>query len=292
MQEKWLKFFADTKYIDEKSCLKKLSEYVFAIPAHNANVKRNEEVPISGIRIQPKALRFNSKFGGSKEFQASSCWLEKFKNRHGIRQLSIVGEKLSSDIEAGNIFIAELQGFIVKEKLTAEQIYNCDETGLYWRILSTKTLAAENEAVAQGRKKMKDRVTILGCANASGSHRVKLTLVRKSCGNCEEDEVSSWLDCDADDAGFRLMCDDEIIAQVRKSNSDEHNSGSDEDEVVKTSKISNSDAFECFAKGLMRLEQQTNSDSTELMLLKKLRDRAAKRCQSCLRQSKLPFKPM
>ncbi|GBL83052.1 Jerky -like [Araneus ventricosus] len=27
---------------------------------------------------------------------------------------------------------------------------------------------------------MKDRVTILGCANASGSHRVKLTLVGKS----------------------------------------------------------------------------------------------------------------
>ncbi|GBN62539.1 hypothetical protein AVEN_91118-1 [Araneus ventricosus] len=35
------------------------------------------------------------------------------------------------------------------------------------------------------------------------------------CGNCEEDDVSSWLDCDADDAGFQLMSDDEIIAQVR-----------------------------------------------------------------------------
>ncbi|GBL87080.1 Jerky -like [Araneus ventricosus] len=43
-----------------------------------------------------------------------------------------------------------------------------------------KNLAAENEAVAPGRKKMKDRVTILGCANASGSDRVKLTLVGKS----------------------------------------------------------------------------------------------------------------
>ncbi|GBL99105.1 Jerky -like [Araneus ventricosus] len=94
--------------------------------------------------------------------------------------MSIVGEKLSSDIEAGSSFIAELQELIVKGKLTANQIYNCDETGIYWRALPKKTFAAENETVAPGRKRMKDRVTILGCANASGSHRVKLTLAGKS----------------------------------------------------------------------------------------------------------------
>ncbi|GBM09716.1 Jerky -like [Araneus ventricosus] len=97
--------------------------------------------------------------------------------------------------------------------------------------------------------------------------------------NCEKD-VSSWLDCDNDDAGFQLISDDEIIAQVRKLNRDDDNYESDEDEVIETSKISNSDAFECFAKGLMWLEQQTDSDSTELMLLKQLRDRAAKRQHS------------
>ncbi|GBM02167.1 hypothetical protein AVEN_190590-1 [Araneus ventricosus] len=87
------------------------------------------------------------------------------------------------------------------------------------------------------------------------------------CGNCKEDDISLWLNCDAfDDAGFQLMSDDEIIAQVRKPNSDD-NSKSDEGEVIKTSKINNSDAFECFAKRLMWLEQQTDSDSTELMLL-------------------------
>ncbi|GBO09966.1 Jerky -like [Araneus ventricosus] len=112
------------------------------------------------------------------------------------------------------------------------------------------------------------------------------------CGNCEGDYISSWLNCDADDVGFQLMRDDEIIAQVRKPNSDDDNSESDEVKVIETSKISNSDAFDCFAKGLMWLDQQTDSDSTELMLLKRLRDRAAKRRQSCLRQSKLPFKPM
>ncbi|GBN98859.1 hypothetical protein AVEN_105671-1 [Araneus ventricosus] len=65
-------------------------------------------VPIPGIMIQQNALNLNSKLGGSKELQASSGWLEKFTNPHGISQLSIVGEKLSSDIEAGNSFIAGL----------------------------------------------------------------------------------------------------------------------------------------------------------------------------------------
>ncbi|GBN09235.1 hypothetical protein AVEN_104690-1 [Araneus ventricosus] len=94
--------------------------------------------------IQQKALNFNSKLGGSKEFQASSGWLEKFKNRHGICQLSIVGEKLSSDIEAGNSFIVELQDLIVKEKLTSDKIYNCDETGLYWLECRVAALVSGN----------------------------------------------------------------------------------------------------------------------------------------------------
>ncbi|GBN34804.1 hypothetical protein AVEN_237886-1 [Araneus ventricosus] len=86
------------------------------------------------------------------------------------------------------------------------------------------------------------------------------------------------------------MRDDEIVVQVRKPNSDDDNRESDEDEVIETSEISNFDAFKCFSKGLMWLEQRTDSDSTELMLLKELRDRAANRRHSGLRQSKLPFK--
>ncbi|GBM67706.1 Jerky -like [Araneus ventricosus] len=115
----------------------------------------------------------------SQDKHVKSCDNElKVQESPRIRQLSIVGETLSSDIEAGNSFIAELQKLIVKEKINCR--LNCDETWVYRRALPTKPMASENEAVAPGRKKLKDRVTILGCANASGSHRVKLTLVGKS----------------------------------------------------------------------------------------------------------------
>ncbi|GBL97044.1 hypothetical protein AVEN_178613-1, partial [Araneus ventricosus] len=114
-------------------------------------------------------------------------------------------------------------------------------------------------------------------SNDSGSVTVtelnRLLKEIAGCGKCEEDDFSSWLDCDADDAGFQLMSDDEIIDQVRKSNSVDYKRENDEDEVTET--LSNSNALKCFAKGLMWLEQQADSDSGKLMLLKQLRDREA-----------------
>ncbi|GBM10931.1 hypothetical protein AVEN_171419-1 [Araneus ventricosus] len=112
-------------------------------------------------------------------------------------------------------------------------------------------MAADYEVVAPDQKKMKDR-------DDSGMCQFFwLTSCNADYGekeNCEEDNVNSWIDCDADYTGFQLMNDEEITAQVRKPNSDDDNSESDEDEVIKTSDISNSDAFECSAKGLICLE--------------------------------------
>ncbi|GBM27318.1 hypothetical protein AVEN_144875-1 [Araneus ventricosus] len=43
-----------------------------------------------------------------------------------------------------------------------------------------KTLLQKMKLLLQAEKNMKDRVTILGYVNGSGSHRVQLTLVGKS----------------------------------------------------------------------------------------------------------------
>ncbi|XP_054720160.1 jerky protein homolog-like [Uloborus diversus] len=128
--------------------------------------KRCEGIPLSGPMIQEKALILNSKLGGSDDFKASSGWLEKFKIRHGIRQLNIEGEKLSGNVAAVDSFVAKIEDLIRDENLSPDQIYNCDETGLYWKALPEETLAAVNETSAPGRKRMKDRVTVLACSNA------------------------------------------------------------------------------------------------------------------------------
>jgi len=42
-----------------------------------------------------------------------------------------------------------------ENQITLEQLYNCDETGLYHRSLSVKTLAAQSEKQVAGMKKQK-----------------------------------------------------------------------------------------------------------------------------------------
>lgn len=80
-------------------------------------------------------------------FDASSGWLYCFKQRHGIRDLDIPGEALSGDKEAAEKFVAEFNNFVTAENLLPEQIFNADESGLYWKCLPLKTLAFQKEKV-------------------------------------------------------------------------------------------------------------------------------------------------
>lgn len=89
-------------------------------------------------------------------FKASSGWLDNFKHRYGIRQLSITGEKLSSDVSAVEPFKKLLLGKIKELQLSLDQVYNADESGLFFKVLPQKTLAHRLEEAAPGRKISKE----------------------------------------------------------------------------------------------------------------------------------------
>jgi hypothetical protein len=78
------------------------------------------------------------------------------------------------------VFKDNLFKLIGKEGIFGEQLYNCDETGLNYKMLPAKTLASKKEAAAPGYKKSKEGVTILACSNATGNHKLRLTLIGKS----------------------------------------------------------------------------------------------------------------
>lgn len=111
---------------------------------------------------------------------ASSGWLDRWKKQYGIRQLEICGEKLSADSEIVAKFCEKFQNIIQQENLTLDQVYNCDETGLNYKMLPSKTLASQEEKAAPGLKKSKDRVTVLAAANASGHHKLQLMVIGKA----------------------------------------------------------------------------------------------------------------
>ena len=62
---------------------------------------------------------------------------------------------------------------IEEKNLILEQIYNADETGLLWKCLLQRTLVSCLEKSAPGFKKAKDHLTVLGCTNATGTHKLK-----------------------------------------------------------------------------------------------------------------------
>jgi hypothetical protein len=92
----------------------------------------------------------------------------------------VSGKKLCADSDAARKFVEEFTKLISDENLTAEQIYNADETGLVWRCLPWRTLAAGDEDKAFGVKESKERLTVLVCTNAAGTHKLKLTVIGKS----------------------------------------------------------------------------------------------------------------
>ena len=93
-----------------------------------------------------------------------------------LENLTISGEKLSSDSLPAEQFI---NGFCaMTEGYSADQIFNCDETGLYFKMLPGHTLASVYNQ-PDGTKKAKDMVTINACANASGIIKLPLLLIGK-----------------------------------------------------------------------------------------------------------------
>ena len=146
--------------------------------------QRSIGMPISGPILCEKAKQFNEQLhvqeATTPPFTVSSGWLWCFCNRHGIRGLRLQGEKLSADTEAPEPFKKQLQDIMEREGLTLEQVYNCDETGVYYRMLPTKTLAAKTEKHPSGMKKQKERVMLMGCSNATGSHKLPLLFIGKA----------------------------------------------------------------------------------------------------------------
>uniref|UniRef100_H3A4S5 DDE-1 domain-containing protein n=1 Tax=Latimeria chalumnae TaxID=7897 RepID=H3A4S5_LATCH len=106
--------------------------------------------------------------------------MNRFKHWHGICQLSIADEIMSTCNESIAPFHSRLVEIMETEVLIDQQIYNADETGSFWCLLLEKTLASSEEHCAPGFNKNKACLTILACTNATGEHNLPLLVIGKS----------------------------------------------------------------------------------------------------------------
>ncbi|XP_023315527.1 tigger transposable element-derived protein 1-like [Trichogramma pretiosum] len=120
----------------------------------------HNKIPISSAAIRDQAIVFHiylcTKYGKEEAFNASKGWFENFKTRFLLYNVKFTGEIASADHEAAR-----------EKKYEPEQIFNCDETGLFWKRMPKRTWLTKEEERAPGFKVAKDRLTLLFCVNAS-----------------------------------------------------------------------------------------------------------------------------
>ncbi|GFY28101.1 tigger transposable element-derived protein 1 [Trichonephila clavipes] len=143
-------------------------------------------IPVSGYLIQEKALQFyksepsTSTSQTGKEFSASKGWVTGFLKINALHNIKITGKSATADEGAAKIFPEKLAKIIEDGDYSADQVFNADETGHYWKRLPNRTYIAKDETTESGHKESKYRVTLLLCSNASGDRMLKPLLINKS----------------------------------------------------------------------------------------------------------------
>lgn len=138
-------------------------------------------VPVSMSLIQAKTKSIYDDLDDDKKpFSASSGWFANFRKRYGYHNIKMTGEAASADKKAASEYPAILKTIIEEGDYSAKQVFNIDETGLYWKKLPNRTYISLEESTAPGFKASKDRLTVmLGC-NAEGNCKLKPVLIYHS----------------------------------------------------------------------------------------------------------------
>ena len=123
---------------------------------------REALIPISGPITQEEALQIALKLN-VLGFTASNGWLEKWKTRHNVRQFSVAGEDGEVNAETIESWAERLPEIVKGYEL--KDIWNADETGLFWRALPDKSLSVK-KGRCKGEIYAKQRITVLLIVNA------------------------------------------------------------------------------------------------------------------------------
>ncbi|XP_060135422.1 tigger transposable element-derived protein 1-like [Zootoca vivipara] len=90
------------------------------------------------------------------------------------------GEAASSDVPVAEEFATEFLEVVKTQGYLPQQVFNCDETRLFWKRVPKRTFLTQEETKLPGHKPMKDCLTLLFWANASGDLKIKPMLVYQS----------------------------------------------------------------------------------------------------------------
>lgn len=140
--------------------------------------RRAQSVPIDNPLLRKQAQKMSKEKGIDTSLTFSEGWLAGWKKRFNINFRKQHGEKQSADTEAAKIWLKnDLPALL--QQYSPKDIFNADETGLFYRGLPNRTFVANGETPS-GTKVAKERLTVLVCANQNGSEKKKLLVIGKS----------------------------------------------------------------------------------------------------------------
>ncbi len=109
------------------------------------------------------------------QIRLSAGWLDKFKKRHGIKSFVLHGE--GDSVDTGSLHTEQVKLQDVLSEYEPDDIFNFDESALFFRLPPNRTLASIKR---KGKKVSKDRITVGLCCNLTGSEKLDPVVIGKS----------------------------------------------------------------------------------------------------------------
>lgn len=122
---------------------------------------RDNNIKIDGLMLKTKAEEVAKKLGNT-EFKASEGWLTNWKRRNEITFKTECGESGSVDPKSAADWMLSLDPIL--REYDPRNIFNADETGLFFKCEPQNTFAFKSDPCFGG-KRSKERVSILVGAN-------------------------------------------------------------------------------------------------------------------------------
>lgn len=172
---------------------------------------RAKGLPISGQILVGKANDIGKNIG-MIDFDCSLGWIDRFKKRHDIISGIISGEAQSVDMtKIMNWY--ENDWPKIRANYKNEDIFNADETGLFYKCTPENTLRLKGENCSGG-KLSKDRVTVLLCASATGEKLEPLIIGKYAKPRCFKNQNLSKFDYKSNNKAW--MTSSIFFDQLRK----------------------------------------------------------------------------
>jgi hypothetical protein len=117
---------------------------------------RHNNIAINGPLLSAKAYTLASALGDTL-FKATNGFIDRWKARHGIVFKKVCGEESVSQGDTETWLDVTLPELL--DQFAPENIFNADETGLFYKLQPDKTMTFKGQKCSGG-KKTKDRLTL------------------------------------------------------------------------------------------------------------------------------------